>query len=290
MKVALVAMCKCENLYIKEWVEHYLHLGFDTIIICDNNDNDGEQPSDVIQNYIDSDSDNVVIENKRGITKQQYQLELYTEMYGKYKNQFDWLAFFDIDEFLILHKHKTVQEWLSQPKFDKTDIVIVNWKLFDDNGQLYYSDKPVMERFTRAITDYRITDPRAKWPGNDVFKSFVRGGLDDILYGRTAHSPVNDLTTSDNTGRIIKRENTYHYSCNHEEAQLNHYMFKTIEEYVNKKKRGYPNQTLETAQKRLCLDRFFLLNAPTEEKKQLYYKLSGDIKPKIKYFRHTLKK
>ena len=47
-------VCTCargENDYIVEYVEHYLNLDFDKIIICDNNDDDSIET--VLKKYID---------------------------------------------------------------------------------------------------------------------------------------------------------------------------------------------------------------------------------------------
>ena len=49
MRVSLCAIAKCENLYIKEWVDYHLKLDFDHIYIYDNNEVDGERISDVIK-------------------------------------------------------------------------------------------------------------------------------------------------------------------------------------------------------------------------------------------------
>ena len=38
MQVVVCAMAKNEHLYIKDWVNHYLRIGFDKIYIYDNDD------------------------------------------------------------------------------------------------------------------------------------------------------------------------------------------------------------------------------------------------------------
>ena len=43
MKTALCAIAKNENLYIREWVEYYMKLGFSNIILYDNNNINGER-------------------------------------------------------------------------------------------------------------------------------------------------------------------------------------------------------------------------------------------------------
>lgn len=58
MKVLLCCCVKCENRYIREWVLHYRQLGFDNIVIYDNNDIGGERLEDVIGDQI---SDGFVI-------------------------------------------------------------------------------------------------------------------------------------------------------------------------------------------------------------------------------------
>ena len=65
-KVCLCMICKLENLYIKEFIEHYRKLGYNHIFIYDNNDIDGERFEDVIQKEIDEGF--ITIINYRGDT------------------------------------------------------------------------------------------------------------------------------------------------------------------------------------------------------------------------------
>ena len=44
MKVGVCVIIKNENLYIRDWVEYYKKIGFDTVILFDNNDLEGEYP------------------------------------------------------------------------------------------------------------------------------------------------------------------------------------------------------------------------------------------------------
>lgn len=64
-------VCTCargENEYIVEYVEHYLNLDFDKIIICDNNDDDSIET--VLKKYIDNGT--VEIFNCRGFGSFKY--------------------------------------------------------------------------------------------------------------------------------------------------------------------------------------------------------------------------
>ena len=100
MVTAVCAIAKLENRYIREWVEYYLTLGFDYIILYDNNDINGEDLSEPIQDYIQAKQ--VEIIDVRG--KIGYQVEAYNNCYHRYKYQVDWILFVDIDEFERLVK------------------------------------------------------------------------------------------------------------------------------------------------------------------------------------------
>ena len=70
MRVVVCAMAKNEHLYIKDWVNHYLRIGFDKIYIYDNDDFDKPYIGDFIdQKYLDK----CVIKNIRGQQKPKLQ-------------------------------------------------------------------------------------------------------------------------------------------------------------------------------------------------------------------------
>ena len=52
MRLALVAIGRRENRYAREFVEHYLRLGFDHVFICDNNHDGEERFEEVLQDFI----------------------------------------------------------------------------------------------------------------------------------------------------------------------------------------------------------------------------------------------
>ena len=97
-KVCLCTVGKEENKYIREYVEHYFKYGVDKIFLYDNNDINGEKFEDVISDYINADF--VEIFNWRGKIK-----ALYSIMNDCYKKNFliyDWLIFYELDEFIHL--------------------------------------------------------------------------------------------------------------------------------------------------------------------------------------------
>ena len=103
----ICAIAKNENAYLYEWAEYHLSLGFSHIYVYDNNDVDGERVDDVFANT--EIASKISVFDVRG--KRFVQKNVYNEFYAK--GQFDWCAFIDIDEFITLANHNTIQDYLS---------------------------------------------------------------------------------------------------------------------------------------------------------------------------------
>ena len=104
----LCSIGKDENLYAKEFVEYYISLGFDKIIILDNNDLEGERFDIVLKKYIDEHF--VEIKNIRGL--KQVQIPAFNYCYRKNMYLYDWIAFFDFDEYLFINNNSKVKQYL----------------------------------------------------------------------------------------------------------------------------------------------------------------------------------
>ena len=113
IKVCLCTLGKNENKYIKEFVEYYKNYGIDKIILYDNNDLDGERFEVIINDYIKQGF--VEIKNWRGIEKVQF--KIMNNCYQNNYQKFDWLIFYDIDEFIYLKNYNNIKIFLNHPKF-----------------------------------------------------------------------------------------------------------------------------------------------------------------------------
>ena len=54
VRVCLCVIAKDENLYVREFVQHYKQIGYDNIFLYDNNKKDGEHFEEVINDYIEN--------------------------------------------------------------------------------------------------------------------------------------------------------------------------------------------------------------------------------------------
>lgn len=133
MKVAICIMIKNENMYIREWVDYHKNLGFDNIILYDNNDSNGENVYDVLSDEINNGF--IIYENIKDKIK--YQLPCYNECLNKYHNDFDWILFIDCDEFIELKNCQNIKSWLQLDKFNEFEQIVIELRQYGDNDLLY---------------------------------------------------------------------------------------------------------------------------------------------------------
>jgi hypothetical protein len=279
LKVALITIGKCENLYAVEWVEHYKQLGINHIYIIDNNfDNEEhlEYFEDVLTDYINDDF--VSIFNHRNETE--CQVKLYKKYYYQLSNNYDWLCFFDFDEFLILNDDNDIQSYLQRECFYKYNQILINWKIYTDNDLVYYDDRPCLERFTTPMKTYKhvLYDD---WFENQHVKPIIRTKLNDvnIFTPHNFYGNMIDNFSCNNRGDIqIVSDISYCIDINYDLAYIKHFTTKTIDEYVNiKLKRGTPDRDMKLFIKTYPFERFFKYNNITPEKLQYLSNLGYDV-------------
>ena len=257
MRIALCAIGRRENRYAREFVEHYLALGFDHIFICDNNHDGEEHFEDVLQDFIDRG----VVSIRDYRNRVAVQMQAYTDIYARYGSTFDWMAFFDFDEFLTLRKGLTLQEWLTGVLSD-ADTVFVNWMCYGDCGLVYDDGRGIQERFTVPLPkDLKIYK---KFPENEYVKCLVRGSLSYGAVFDSPHYPKTARRCYTAAGRPCRA--AAHHRQDHTTAWLRHYTTKTIEEWMrDKMQKGVGSFTMEEFT-RFYGNRFFLYNERTLEK------------------------
>lgn len=242
VKVALCVIGRGENSYAVEFVEYYKKIGFEKIFIYDNNYNGEEHFEDVLSPFINDGFVEIVNWRNR---KGQAQAEAYMDCYEKHGGEYDWMAFFDFDEFLTFNEEKgihTVSDWLSMDAFKESQMVRVNWMLYGDCGQLTRKEGGVLERFTTPLPrNFSSNNKPGKFITFDNWyvKCLVRGRLPELKWNKGVHVPSTKLTcVTDAEGNAVKSTSDmmdYKYGV----AWLRHFTTKSLEEYIDVKvKRG----------------------------------------------------
>ena len=284
MKTALIAIGRRENQYAREWVKHHLALGFDHIYIYDNNHDGEEMFIDVLMDYVEQ--GRVTIIDYRN--QEKAQRPAYNDAYRRVSSHYDWLAFFDFDEFLCLGRTEeegrtdstdgtdifAAYERQGEGRTDSTDgtdgekplraflgglpqeynCVMVPWLMMTDSGLVRNDGRPLMQRFTESTTR-----------GGGQGKCIVRGGIGGLRFTNSVHVPYEPLLrccTPKGEPTIQKR----HQPEDTTVAYLKHFSTKTIEEWLsNKMQKGAAGITYDTFREKYK-DYFFTINERTPEK------------------------
>lgn len=264
MKILLCCIARLENSYIREFINYYKNIGVTNICLYDNNMDGEEDFNDIISDYI---NDNfVILKNYRN--KKVCQMDAYNECYLEYGDKYDWIMFFDIDEFLTFgnSKYKNLSEYLSESFLENYDIIHLNWLLYGDNEKLHYENDWVLNRFTNHI-DLDTKVAYKEIPENCHIKSIIRGGLKDLSFNGNPHTPNNRIFKCCNDiGDEIESRSPFSL-MSYKNLYLRHFSTKTIDEYCDKMKRGFPDRVWDGSMiSNLLETRFFRTNTITEEK------------------------
>ena len=203
-KIALVCIAKDEDYYIEEWLEYNHKLGFDHIFLYENN-----WKCNIEKSYL----------TKIEWPGEVQQLPAYNNFIETYKNQYDYAAFFDCDEFLVLKKHKDIHEFVKE--YGNRNIAI-NWQKYGSGGKLKREENSLLKQFTKRQKGV-----------NEHIKSILYLKIESRM--ELPHDP--DTYTYDTNGNTII--GAFNPNGPDDVAILNHYQDKTREDYELKIKRGY---------------------------------------------------
>lgn len=233
MEIAIVAIAKNENLYVNEWINWHLNLGFDKIIICDNNDEDSERLSQVIDNK------NVIIKEYIGVKK--VQSIAYTDMFLEYRNRYAWICFIDIDEYIFLDEkyNGNIKNFIKVRNEMQKNLSCIKlcWKIYTDDNHLDTNgDNRVVDR----LVDYHKNEN-----AEHFCKSIINTGIEwcgDKIYGHGYFADKENYICVNSLGE--RCENTWSTikESTHENCYIRHYPTKTMGEFIRQKYfRGGPN-------------------------------------------------
>ena len=223
MKPAIISIAKREHNYIIEFVNYHLALGFDTIFIYDNE----EIPT--YKNILKDFGDYVVVIHLP--LREQPQIHAILDFMKNiaFKYNITHAAHIDIDEFIVLKKHRNINDFIREYIQGDCAGIGISWKFFGDNNlkKVENNNFSVIERFIKGGNP------------NPEKTIEIKTLFDVTKFNRWA------------TGHyIISKPNTYIKNTNHKilkgphnipeysVIQLNHYKCKTLEEFKYISKRG----------------------------------------------------
>lgn len=161
-----------------EWILYHLNLGFNHILINDDNSNpsaieivkdynnqifkkgDGNILNIFYQKYGPIDTDKLeivnVLKNKKRVMFELSDNEKFWQPVFNYLNKYnlDYLFQLDMDEYVVLNnKYKTIQDFIKRSKYNKLNQLHINWVLFGNNNYSslkHYDKTSLIKLFTKS--------------------------------------------------------------------------------------------------------------------------------------------
>lgn len=232
-EIAMVAISKNEASSIKEWIEFHKLVGFTKFYFYDNESEDNTV--DILKPYIDSGLVEYILIKGKG-----RQLDAYNDAIAKHKDECRWMAFLDMDEYLMPTKpfekiYKVVSELVSKARKGAAGVG-VNWCIY---GSSHLEKKPnglITENFL-----YRGTEK--DW-GNFHIKTICNPRL--VKKYISPHYPIYKLggySINDSDGKRIW--GWFCHDVKWQTLRINHYYCKSKEQYLQKISRGFGDRAGE---------------------------------------------
>ena len=225
MSIVLICIVKNEAPFLAEWIAHNLALGFDHIFVFDNESTD--DTAGIIKKIGEAWPVKYRFWPSHAGTSPQ--IDAYNWAMRHIAPGYDWVAFFDCDEFLVLHKHDIIGDFLAD--FDaEVGAIGVNWLGFGSSGQEKNDYGLVTDTFVYGAkphignNKHVKTIARTKCVASIVIHHVI------LHAGHYVHPNGHTLYMTDTDGQSDAIE--------HSTAQLNHYQIKSRADFDRKIARG----------------------------------------------------
>jgi glycosyltransferase involved in cell wall biosynthesis len=232
-RTAVGVVVKNEERDIAEWLAFHLLLGFDGILVFDNNS--GDRTADIVRAASCFGRVQYHLWTRADARSQ---MDAYLAACSLYREAFDWIAFIDSDEFLILADGQDLKAFLS--RFSGAAAVGINWAIFGSSGHIQYPPGLIIESFTWRSSDSFFPNRHVK---SIVRPSLVQGCDNPHAfevngpYLQPDGGPLEWFRTSDGNAVTGLSQQT----PSRDIAQVNHYFTRSYAHWIEKMRRGYPN-------------------------------------------------
>ena len=222
--LAVCAIAKDEGPYFKEWIEWHRSRGVDKFYIYDNESTDCTRA--VLEEYV-----------REGLVEYIWfpgyrrQLAAYDDCLRRHRFDTRWIAFIDLDEFIVPVKDRTIPEFLR--RFEAFPAVEINWLVYGSGGSKKRLPGTMMERFRRHSQPSHVL--------NRHVKSIVDPRRVFNMIGCHEAARISGCA-ADSHGNPIKK-NFREREPQQDVIRINHYAVRSYEEFLEKQARGRASGT-----------------------------------------------
>lgn len=139
----ICAIAKDEDPHLREWVLYHLAVGIEHIVLYDNNSKIPIQQT--LAEYVAAGLVTVI---DWPLTDAQ-QLSAYVDCHKRVRDATFWLAYIDIDEFIVPMQHRDVRDLLDE--YRQFGGLGMHWMMFGASGHVSRPQGGMMENYTGAL-------------------------------------------------------------------------------------------------------------------------------------------
>ena len=262
MRILCVSTLKNEGPFLIEWLAHLMGAGVTDFLLYSNDCKDG---TDVMLDVLDRVG---VIEHiPQTLNKDQSPQWIALRHAWKHpkRKSCDWAIVCDVDEFPNIHIGSGTFGDVIGKLHPETEAVTLPWRLFGNNGHLFFKDGPITEQFTASATKECAYPVSATF-----FKSLIRtdGRFNQFGVHRPNQKSVlthGSVSWADGAGRQLPEEfsnnpnrlSLYGFDVSRDWIECNHYSLKSAQSFMIKRDRGLPNRSEKNIDLAYWVDRNF---------------------------------
>ena len=215
--LSICAIAKDEGCYFREWLEFHRLVGVDKFYIYDNESSDDTQK--ILEPYITTG----VVEYIYWPGKKQ-QIPAYADCVQKYKYDTQWLAFIDLDEFIVPVEKQSIRDILQSLPANVSQL-LMGWLIYGSSGNVTKPEGLVIENYRYRGDESTSNDYKAILNPRKYLKSVNPHYC--ICAGKTIDENLMEIISPNLKIPLSNSKiRTHHYHC------------KSFEEYKHKQVRG----------------------------------------------------
>lgn len=234
--IAIAAILRNEARYVAEWADFHARAGVSRFLIYDNGSTD--RTAEILRETLGPDRLTIVpwaqvFSDARMGREIHNQVLAYAHAARNFGSLFRWMAFIDVDEFLIPKQEASLPEALAH--LEDCRSISLPWHMFGRSGHMTAPEGGILRNYRT-----RFTDPMSDLRGVRAFKCIVDPCHLTAVRVHTMEVDGSGSSCNDRgeAAREEDRTKPGFYSADH--IQLNHYYTRSEEELAAKIGRG-PN-------------------------------------------------
>ncbi len=245
-KIAIIVRIRRVNRFIKEWLDHHLKMGVDTIFVADNNqDNDkfdDHNTKEYLNDYIKS--GRVIYwdyRNKNFINQERLYLDKMVKKDFKlfYAKDYEYFSVLDSDEWLDLcGNFSNIKEWFKflENKNSNFDEIVLNWWMISGSDQIEFEPENSIWK-TYGDKNFKLDLCTKKITKSSVLNNNKYYFCPHAIAGNTASAFDPEIKQIDCGGNIItpnQFDNEFQINCTIDShlIKLKHFQDTSLEAYV----------------------------------------------------------